>query len=109
MWGGGVIEWDNTGVGEYIITQSGGDLEANEETAQQLENAGGPIKQAVNSIGGGPLIAIWNFVVQFVGALFWPITVLQSVNAPPRIIVLLGGSLSVAFIGAFITLIRGSG
>lgn len=107
MWGGGVIQWDDSGVGGLIIEQNNGNVEANEDTAQSVRESGGAIQEAVNSFAG-PLAAIWNFVAKFIGYLFWPITTLQSVNAPPRIVVLLGGGLTMAFIGAFIRLFKGS-
>jgi len=84
-----------------------GGVSVNENTSNQLEQSGGPIQEAAKSMGG-PILAIWNFVVQFIGYLFWPVTVLQSVNAPPRVTVLVGGAFSVMFLGAVIRLIRSS-
>ena len=107
MWGGGAIVWDDTGVGGLIIKSAADDVEVNENTSQQLERSGGPIREAAATLGG-PILAIWNFIVKFIGYMFWPVTVLQSVSAPPRIIVLGGGSLSVMFLGSVIRLIRRS-
>jgi hypothetical protein len=106
MWGGGAIVWTETGLNTLIIQdpQSG---QVNENTSSQLEDAGGPIREAAQSFGG-PVLAIWNIVVQFVGYLFWPVATLQSVGAPPRLTVLLGGPPSVAFLGGVIRLIRES-
>ncbi|WP_225334246.1 hypothetical protein [Halomicrobium urmianum] len=108
MWGGGAIMWDSAGVGGFIIDDpTTGGVDANESTADDLENMGGPIQQSLQQLGG-PLLAVWNFIVKLIGYVFWPITVLQSANAPPRVTVLLGGSFSMAFIGATVRLIRGS-
>lgn len=106
MWGGGAIIWSETGLNTLIVEdpQTG---EVNENTSSQLEDAGGPIREAAQAFGG-PVLAIWNIVVQFVGYLFWPIATLQSVGAPPRLVVLLGGAPSVAFLGAVVRLIRNS-
>jgi len=106
MWGGGAIAWSETGLNSLIIEdpQTG---EVNDNTTEQFEQAGGPIRQAAQSFGG-PVLAIWNIVVQFIGYLFWPVTTLQSVNAPPRLVVLLGGAPSVAFVAGTIRLIRDS-
>jgi len=106
MWGGGAIQWAETGVNSFII-EDPQTAEVNEETSDKLESAGGPIREAAQSFGG-PVLAVWNIVVQLIGALFWPVTVLQSVNAPPRIIVLLGGTPSIAFLGGALRLIRES-
>jgi len=107
MWGGGAISWDSTGLSGLIIDDPANGVSTNESTAEDLENAGGPIQQSLQQLGG-PLLAIWSIIVKFIGYLFWPITVLQSNNAPPRVTVLLGGTFSVAFIGATVRLIRGS-
>lgn len=106
MWGGGAIVWSEAGVGTLIIEdpQTG---TVNDDTVDELEDAGGPIRQAAEQIGG-PVLAIWNIIIKFIGYLFWPITVLQAVNAPPRITVLLGGTPSIAFLGGIIRLIRDS-
>lgn len=107
MWGGGAIQWDNSGVGGLIVKSTDGGVTVNENTSQDLEQAGGPIQESAKSLGG-PILAIWNFVIKFIGFLFWPITTLASNNAPPQVTVLGGGSLSVMFIGATIRLIRRS-
>jgi len=106
MWGGGAIVWADSGVGGLIITDPA-DGDVNRETGEQLEQSSGPIENAITSFGA-PLLAIWNLLVKFIGYLFWPITVLQSANAPPRVVVLLGGSFTVVFLGAVIRLIRRS-
>jgi len=107
MWGGGVISWGNTGIGGFIIEDVDGAVSVNEKTGDALEQSGGPIRQAAATVGA-PILAIWNFIIQFIGYLFWPITVLQSVAAPPRAVVIAGGSLTVMFLGAVIRLIRRS-
>lgn len=107
MWGGGAIAWSESGVGTLFIDdpQTG---ETNDETAGQLSESGGPIQQAVTSVGGGAVIAVYNLLVRFFGYLFWPITTLSGLNAPPSVVVLLGGTPTVAFFGAIIQIIRGS-
>lgn len=106
MWGGGAIAWSESGLNTLII-EDPATGQVNEDTTTQLEDTGGPLRQAAQSFGG-PVLAIWNIVVKFIGYLFWPITVLQSVNAPPRLVVLLGGTPSIAFLGGIIRLIRNS-
>lgn len=104
LWGGGVIQWGETGMVGYLMDSP---TSVNEDTSDELRSVGGPIQQAVGDLTGG-LVAIWNILVQFVGYLFWPILTLQSVSAPPRATVLVGGSMTVAFIGAFIRIVRQS-
>lgn len=109
LWGGGVIQWEKAGVGVLIIDQPGdGDVDVNEETGETLEDAGGPIQQVGSQFEGTGLVAVWNIIVPFLGYLFWPITVLIAVNAPPRVIVVLGGGVTMGFLGAVIKLVRTS-
>jgi hypothetical protein len=106
MWGGGAIAWEDSGVGSLVIQdpQTG---EVNNELSSDLENTGGPLRQAAQGFGGA-VLGIWNIVIKFVGYLFWPVTVLQSVNAPPRLVVLLGGTPTLAFLGSVLRLITRS-
>ena len=104
LWSGGVIQWNETGMVGYMMDSPG---EVNEGTSDELQSVGGPIQQAVGDLTGG-LVAIWNILVQLFGYLFWPILTLQSVSAPPRVTVLVGGSLTVALLGAFIRIVRQS-
>jgi len=107
MWAGGVIAWDESGVGTLIIDDPA-EGEVNEETAGELEGLGGPIQQVATTVGGGALLAVWNVLVKFVAYLFWPITVLEANNAPASAVVLFGGSLSLAFILGLLRIVRGS-
>jgi len=107
MWGGGAIAWDDSGVGQFLVDDpTRGDT--NEEVQDRFEQSGGPIQQAASTIGGGGLLAVWNFIVRLLAYLFWPITVLVSVNAPPRATTLIGGTLVMGFVATFIRIIRGS-
>lgn len=108
MWGGGAIMWGDAGLGAIIVDQpaAGG---VNDQTVQDLEDAGGPIQNALSQVGAGALIAVWNLVVKFFGFLTWPMTVLANGGAPPRVWVLLGGTPTMAFYTGVIRLIRTSG
>jgi hypothetical protein len=105
MWGGGAIDYGSAGVSQMFVEQNAttGEYVINEETRVNLQNSGGPIQTAASGLAGG-LIAIWNLIVTALGFLFWPITTLQGVNAPPRVVVLLGGAPTVAFWGSIILL-----
>lgn len=103
MWGGGAIDYENAGVSEMFIEESGGEFVINEDTSGDLSESGGPIQTAAANVAGG-LIAVWNLISKALGYLFWPITVMQSANAPPRVVVLLGGAPTAAFWGSIIML-----
>jgi hypothetical protein len=108
MWGGGAIAWGQSGVAGLLIEDPGsGSL--NQETSDSLEQLGGPIQEAAAAVGGTGLLAAWNLIVKILSFLFWPIVTLQGANAPPRVWVTIGGTPTVAFYAALITLIRSSG
>lgn len=110
MWGGGVITWDQTGVGGAFIedpSAASGSEALNPNTTTALNRLGGPITQVAGESFGGGLIATWNVLVSFTAFLFWPTAVLVSVNAPPQAVVL-GTTLSVAFLAAMLRIVRGS-
>jgi len=103
MWGAGLVAWDTTGPAqEFVDVGQNGTVNANESTAGQLERTGGVVGQAAQSLAG-PILLVWNLVTGFVAYVFWPVTVLQTVNAPPRLIVLMGGAMAVGF---FVSIVR---
>lgn len=109
MWGGGALTWENAGlVTAFVDSGDQGDIEVNESTSGQLEQIGGPVQEASESVSGGGLIAIWNIIDRILGYLFWPITALQVNGAPPVIVVVVGGPFVVVFFGAVINLIAGA-
>jgi hypothetical protein len=107
LWGAGVIGWNQTGVSGLIVDKTSDDVDVNENTAGDLENMGGPLMEAAGSLAG-PIIPLWNFIIKFIGYLGWPITALQAFNAPTRLVVLVGGSMTTGFIGAVLRLFRSS-
>lgn len=108
MWAGGAIAWGDAGVGQLFIEDPGSDVQINKDTSEKLDNAGGPIQEAADSVGGGGLIATLGILLDFVGFLFWPITVLLLVGAPLPVVVLLGGTPTVAFFTTLLRLVRQS-
>jgi hypothetical protein len=103
MWGAGLVAWDTTGAAqEFVDVGENGTVNANESTAGQLDRTGGVVGQAAQSLAG-PILLVWNLVTGFVAYIFWPVTVLQQVNAPPRLIVLMGGAMAVGF---FVSIVR---
>jgi hypothetical protein len=106
MWGGGVITWDQAGVGQLFVDDpTSGEL--NENTSEDITQAGGPIQQAASSVEGSGLIAVWGIISRFLGFLFWPMVALRVTGAPPRVWVT-AGALCVVFFGALVMLFRGA-
>jgi hypothetical protein len=107
MWATGFLEWEETGAARFFVSVASGDVSGATSVQTQLTDMGGPIGNVVNTLGGG-LLASWGVISQTIGFVFWPITVLNNTGAPIEVTVLLGGPPSVAFVGAFILLVRGS-
>jgi hypothetical protein len=109
MWGGGVLAWDDAGVGQLLISDAGTDAEVNQQTSEDLSQLGGPIQTALSTVESAGLVAIWNILVKLVGYLNWPLVAMFAVDAPPRILVIGGGTPTMAFWVSFIRLVRTSG
>lgn len=106
MWAGGLIAWGDAGVGSVFMNPTGDTVAANQSTGEQVEQAGGPIQQAVDTVSGGGLLAVWNLVTSILTFFFWPIAVLQTVHAPAELVVLAGGVFVVAFFVGLMRLVR---
>lgn len=110
LWGGGVVDYGQAGVVEMVITSvSSGQITTNTNTSDQVGDMGGPLEQAVNTIAGGAILSAWGFISGTINYMFWPVSFLVVVNAPPEVVVLLGGAQSFAFVlGVLAVFRRGS-
>lgn len=106
LWGGGVIDWDQSGMAQVVVSPTDTGATANESTGAEIRQMGGPIQQAAAAVGAGGLLAVWNFLALLLGMMFWPITALNSINAPPEVVVVVGGTFSMVFIGALLRAVR---
>lgn len=99
MWGGGVIDWQDAGVTSLVVEEPGNNsVQANSSTGEEVQGLDDPLRSSDSDVG--LLTALLGLVVKLAGYLFWPVTVLASVEAPSEIVVLAGGGMSVAFLGA---------
>jgi len=108
MWAGGAVAWGDSGINQFFIEQGeDGTIEATQGPQSELGNVGATIQNVIASFGA-PLVLIWNLVTGIISWLNWPIAVLVTVGAPPRIIVLLGGPFTAAFYLSIIRVVRTS-
>lgn len=109
MFGAGVLTLDDAGVVTEIApgVDSNGDVETNNGLINTLESMGGPITNVIGTVGGG-ILAAWNVISTLVGLIFWPVTTLRAAEAPPEIVILLGGTPSAAFLTSVVRIVRGS-
>ena len=108
LWGSGLLEAGQLGVAEifFDFSESGG-VEASQEPQGLLDSMGNSI---VDVAGGlvGPVLAVWNVLTQLISVLFWPVSALRSTGAPAEVVVLLGGTPTVAFFMGVIRTVRES-
>jgi len=108
MWGAGLIDGGQLGVADifFDISQNG-TVQASQEPQGLLEAMGNSI---VDVAGGlvGPVLAVWNVITELIAVLFWPVVTLRSTGAPPSVVVLLGGTPTVAFFMGVVRTVRES-
>lgn len=108
VFGGGAINYDNSGVAQYFVHKSPSGGSVNDKVKNQYSGLGSAITNLVNTFGGA-IILVWNLAVGVVSFLAWPFTVCISNNVPFEVSLLLGGTPTVGFYGSIIVLIRSSG
>jgi len=103
------VGWGLVGVGDEILNEpQDGTVETEQGVQNDLEGIGGAISSAVQTVSGGGILAVWNILTGFVSLIFWPVTILVTVDAPPTITVLLGGGMSMAFLVGLVRTVRSS-
>lgn len=107
LFGGGVVTWDDSGPTQFFVEMDGGDVDASSGPQENLSGVSGAITSLVGSVGG-PVILVWNLFSGLVAFLNWPLFVLGDAGAPPRVTLLLGGTLTVMFYMSAIRLVRSS-
>lgn len=108
MWAGGAVAWGDAGINQFFIDQNAaGDIDPTSGPQEELGGVGSTIQNVIASFGA-PLVLIWNLITGLISWLNWPLAVLVSVNAPPRIVVLVGGPMTAAFYLSIIRVVRTS-
>lgn len=107
MFGGGAVSWDDSGPTKYFVDKTGDKVSPNEENEESLTGVDKAITSLIGTFGG-PVLLVWNLFVGFVSAIHWPLFVLMDNGAPPRVTILLGGTLTGMFYAASIRLVKSS-
>jgi len=74
---------------------------------EELTGAVGPVRNALDTIAGGAILAVWSFVSSLIGYVAWPITLTRYVDAPQSV-VLLSSVLVASFVFGSLRIIRAS-
>jgi hypothetical protein len=59
-------------------------------TGGMLDNLIGPVRNALDTITGGALLAVWGPVSRLVGFYAWPVTAANHMGAPDFVVMLAG-------------------
>ena len=106
LWAGGAVPWTDAGVGGLFVDASGTDVATNESVAEDVGNSEGVISEFVRATVG-PAVAALRIIGGVLNYLFWPVTTLSAAGAPTELVVLLGGTPTVALFMAVARFVRG--
>lgn len=109
LWGSGLIDaGGNLGVVDiFFNVASDGTVVAAEQPDTLLGRVGSSVQDVAGGLVG-PILAVWTALRELIGVLFWPVTTLITLNAPAEIVVLFGGTPTVAFFMGVIRTVRES-
>lgn len=107
MFGAGLTEPGSLGILDIFFEVDGGTVETQSEPAGWLGGIGSTLEEVATDIFG-PALVIWDAISGLIGALFWPVVVLQGVGAPVEVVLLFGGVPTVAFFMGVLRIVRES-
>ena len=95
--GAGVVPSDQIGIVEVFVDVDDGSVAANEtniggdgSNGGMLDNLIGPVKNAMNTITGGALLAVWGPISMVIGFAAWPVTTANYMGAPWEVTMIIG-------------------
>lgn len=108
----GVVPLSQIGIASvFVDTQGGGVTAENENIAGSgdgmLDNLIGPVKNALNTIAGGALLAVWGPISKLTGFYAWPVVTANYIGAP-RTVTLASGALVASFTFGVLRVFRAS-
>ena len=96
MYGGGALDFQEAGIATKLFTTEGGTFAPTGLIQSSLSDATGALDTLTQMTLGG-IQLIMNLVSLLFDFLHWPVIALNSTNAPPMAVLLIGGSLVLAF------------
>lgn len=84
-----------------VFVDTGDGVSANESAiggqgGGMLDDLAGPIENALDTVAGGSLLAVWGALSRLLGYYAWPVVVTSYIGAPD-FVVMLSGALVAAF------------
>jgi hypothetical protein len=112
--GTGAVPYAELGIGEVFIDVQGQDVSVDDESivgsgdgGGMITNLIGPVANALNTITGGALMAVWGPISTMSGAYAWPLVTANHLDAP-RIVVMFSGVLVASFTFGILRVFRAS-
>jgi len=112
--GTGAVPYAELGIAEVFIDVQGQDVAVNDTSITgngdgggMITNLIGPVKNALNTITGGALLAIWGPISKMSGAYAWPLVTANHLGAP-QIVVMFSGVLVASFTFGVLRVFRAS-
>jgi hypothetical protein len=110
--GSGVVPPSEAGLlDEFVEIETNGDgglADVESDTdEEELTGAVGPVRNALDTIAGGAILAVWSFVSSLIGYVAWPITITRAIDAP-QTVVLLSSVMVASFVFGTLRIIRAS-
>lgn len=112
--GSGAVPMGQLGIANVFIDVDGADVSTNETSvgggnAQEgmLDNLIGPVKNTLNTITGGALLAVWGPLSKLTGFVAWPVATANYIGAP-RFVKMLSGVLVASFTFGMLRVFRAS-
>jgi hypothetical protein len=112
--GANVVPVTQLGVASVFVDTDGQDVAANETSVGgdgsqngMLDNLIGPVKNALNTITGGALLAVWGPISLLTGFYAWPVVTTTYIGAP-FIVQMLSGVFVASFTFGVLRVFRAS-
>lgn len=110
--GAGVVPVSQIGIGSVFLDTGGDDVSVGDEVDDGgdgglLDNLIGPVKNALDTISGGALLAVWGAVSKMTGFVAWPVVTAGYLGAPD-IVTMLMGVLLASFVFGTLRVFRSS-
>ena len=94
-------------VGDQGVTANGTSVGGQGGQDGLLDNLIGPVKNALNTISGGSLLAVWGAVSKVAGFYAWPVVATNAIGAPWQA-VMISGVMVMTYTFAILRVLRAS-
>ena len=106
-WGAGLVDRDGAGMVNTFFHIQDGNVQTVDGVTTMLTSLGSGLSDfEPAALALGSVVLILGIIRDIAFYLFWPVVTLQTLQAPPEIVLLLGGSLVATFFLATVRVFR---